>query len=319
MRRLLPLLLLLGAAAPDPLTKVFDAPPADARPMVRWWWFGPAVTDAEVDRELAAMRAGGFGGVEVQPTYPLSPDGARTGLSNDAYLSPAFLAHLRHASDTARALGLRFDVTLGSGWPFGGPHIAVDHASAELRRVEVAVPAGAASVVLPALGPGEAWLAAFVDRRRTMTIDGVLPVRRGAARTALVFAAGRTGQQVKRPALGAEGFVLDHLDPAAVAAHVHAVGEPLLRALGEHPPAAIFSDSLEAYGASWTGDLPAEFRRRRGYDLLDRLPTLYEAGAAGDAVRYDWARTLSELVDERYLAPIDAWARAHGTRFRAQV
>ncbi|WP_157995473.1 hypothetical protein [Peristeroidobacter soli] len=35
--------------------------------MMRWWWFGPAVTPVELDREIAAMKAGGFGGFEVQP------------------------------------------------------------------------------------------------------------------------------------------------------------------------------------------------------------------------------------------------------------
>ena len=32
--------------------------------MVRWWWFGTAVTKPEIQRELEVMKAGGFGGVE---------------------------------------------------------------------------------------------------------------------------------------------------------------------------------------------------------------------------------------------------------------
>jgi hypothetical protein len=161
-------------------------------------------------------------------------------------------------------------------------------------------PAGA---MLPALGPGETLLA-------------VVP----SGGEKLIFIAGRTGQQVKRPALGAEGYVIDHIDPAAVANHLATVGERLLRAFaGGPPPDAVFSDSLEAYGSSWTGDLPDEFRRRRGYDLLQHLPALFIDGPDSAAVRFDWARTLSELVDERYLAPINAWAAAHGTKFRAQV
>ena len=30
----------------------FRVPPDDSKLMVRWWWFGPAVTTAELDREL---------------------------------------------------------------------------------------------------------------------------------------------------------------------------------------------------------------------------------------------------------------------------
>jgi len=285
---------------PEALWQAFLAPPPEARPMVRWWWFGPAVTDAEIDREIRAMKAGGFGGFEVQPTYPLSPDGEPAGLKNLPYLSDGFIAALRHAAQTARAEGMRIDVTGGSGWPFGGPHVPVTQAAANIRMERR--PAGG---MLPALGPGETLLAVTPSSEPGQN---------------LIFIAGRTGQQVKRPALGAEGYVLDHIDSGAVANHLATVGDRLLEAFaGGPPPDAVFSDSLEAYGSSWTSDLPTEFRRRRGYDLLQHLPALFVDSPESAAVRYDWARTLSELVDERYLTPIDAWATAHGTKFRAQV
>src|SRR5687768_13863628 len=50
----------------------FEAPPDDARVMMRWWWFGPAVSEPELKREITAMKAGGYGGFEIQPVYPLS-------------------------------------------------------------------------------------------------------------------------------------------------------------------------------------------------------------------------------------------------------
>ena len=80
----------------------FQQPPPDARPMMRWWWFGPAVAHDELDREIAAMKAGGFGGFEVQPVYALSTDDPSTGIVNTPYLSDPFLAALRHTSETAR-------------------------------------------------------------------------------------------------------------------------------------------------------------------------------------------------------------------------
>ena len=67
---------LTAAAASDniaALKRSFEHPPDDARIMMRWWWFGPAVAKPELERELRAMKAGGIGGVEVQPVYP-SPD-----------------------------------------------------------------------------------------------------------------------------------------------------------------------------------------------------------------------------------------------------
>jgi len=320
------------AAPEDALWRGFQEPPTDARPMVRWWWFGPAAESAEVDREIAAMKRGGFGGFEVQPVYPLTPDGALPGLRNSPFLSRPFLDVLAHAGRTARAAGLRVDVTGGTGWPFGGPHVPLDRASADVRMVRVPVSAGSDGAPLPRLADGETFLSAAIGPAAPGRADRPLtPVRLSdpdaarfapadAPRELLVFVAGRTGQQVKRAAVGGEGYVLDHMDPAAVALHLSAVAQPLLDAFaGQRPPDALFSDSLEAYGASWTGDLLPEFRRRRGYDLLPHLPALFLNAAGGDGVRHDWALTLSELVEERYLTLVDRWASAHGTRFRAQV
>ena len=86
------------------LGQSFFAPPDDARPMVRWWWYGPSVEEDELAREIAAMRAGGFGGFEIQPVYPLAVDDAR--YRNGTYLSADFLSRVRFAAETARAQGL---------------------------------------------------------------------------------------------------------------------------------------------------------------------------------------------------------------------
>src|SRR2546426_10507747 len=56
------------------LQRSFERPPDDARIMMRWWWFGPAVTRPELEREMRIMREGGIGGFEVQPVYPLTRD-----------------------------------------------------------------------------------------------------------------------------------------------------------------------------------------------------------------------------------------------------
>src|SRR4051794_14344639 len=108
---------------------IFVTPPADARIMMRWWWFGPAVENSELEAEMRMMQFMGIGGVEIQPVYPLTLDDPK-GLANMKYLSDEYLAALRFTAAKARELNLRMDITLGSGWPFGGPHIPVTEASA---------------------------------------------------------------------------------------------------------------------------------------------------------------------------------------------
>src|SRR5262249_45230976 len=113
---------------------------------------------------------------------------------------------------------------------------------------------------------------------------------------------------------------LDHYDRGALDVYLRTVGDRLLGALASGLPYSIFCDSLEVYGSDWTPDFPGEFRRRRGYDLRPLLPAL---AADGDpraaALRDDWGRTLSELLDERFLAPLHDWARGKGTLFRVQA
>jgi hypothetical protein len=319
-----------GLLAQNPsadLYRGFQSPPPDARPMMRWWWFGPAVTKPELENELNTMRRAGIGGVEIQPVYPLMLDDESKGIKNLEYLSPEFLEDVSFANKTARSLGLRVDITLGSGWPYGGHNTTLSHAAGRLKVV--AVPIHGPEVTAPVLAEGDTLIAAFAvsgneksfDAASAKRIDlatGAIPA--GAGQTALYFLASHTGMMVKRPAAGAEGYVLDHFSRAAIDEHISHVAAPLLKAFGSQPPYSVFSDSLEVYASDWTPDLPAEFQRRRGYDLIPHLAELIAGGTAeAESIRHDWGETLSDLIRENYLAPLTKFAEAHHTRFRAQT
>jgi len=335
------------------LRENFLHPPDSARPMVRWWWFGAAVTKPEILRELQQMKADGIGGAELAFVYPEvldgpNPAGLGTGnggitFKNLPFLSPEHLSAITYAKDEGRKLGLRIDVTLCSGWPYGGSNTPLSEAASMLRVLEVPIPANAtripkiAEIPLPkdqgripsltiiqgdkliarTIGPGEPkrWDAATM---KSIDSDTITPSPN--SRVALLFYVSHTFQQVKRAAVGAEGYVLDPFSHEAVATHLAKVGEPLVKAFGSTPPYAIFSDSLEAYGADWTPDLPQQFLKRRGYDLIPHLPELVAGNTpAAEKVRHDWGRTLTELVNENYLTQINDWAKAHGTKFRSQT
>jgi hypothetical protein len=213
----------------------------------------------ELEREMRLMKEGGMGGFEVQPVYPLELDSTAQ-LSVPLRRISGRPALRRNAK--ARELGLRFDLTLGSGWPFGGPHIPLS----------LAAPACASCA------------AARPNSPRANSSSPLIPI-------AISTVASHTGMKVKRAAVGAEGFVLDHYDRAAIDAHLNAVGDRLAQAFGANPPHAVFSDSLEVERSDWTGDFLEQFRKRRGYDLTPYLPAL--AGDIGEktmAIRHDWGR-----------------------------
>lgn len=353
------------ATAPslDTLHRDFANPPNDARPMVRWWWFGLAVVKPEILRELQQMKADGIQGAELAFEYPQVLDDPAKGLKNLPFLSPEMLDDVKYAQEEGRKLGLRIDVTLGSGWPYGGPNTPLSQASGALHTVVVDVPANATSASIPAGPPnrpnfseGDSIISAVIAEPAKPSAEPAATQARGGRggrggfgprppafdptgtkaasvsgqtatfpaadhpRMAVFFIASHTRQEVKRAAVGADGYVLDSFSHEAVANHLAKVGEPLLKAFGNTPPYAIFSDSLEAYGSDWTPDLPAEFLKRRGYDLIPHLPELVAGGTPeADNVRHDYGKTLTELINDNYLRQVTAWAIAHHTKFRSQT
>ncbi|MEV5967435.1 glycosyl hydrolase [Kribbella sp. NPDC051952] len=302
----------------DDVRRQFQAPPSDGRPMVRWWWFGPSVDRREIDRELSAMATAGLGGVEVAFVYPMAPVDRPFG-------SDKFLTDVGYAARTAERLGLRFDLTLGSGWSFGGGHIGPELAARRLHWDRREIGLEAYDVPLVEAWPGDEVVAAFVGDGsagvpssyvEVPVTDGVIRVPRGNGPREVLIAYSRlTGQNVKRAAAGAEGPVLDHYSVAAAEEHIRAVAEPLLLAATPALVTSVFCDSLEVYQSDWTPALLEEFGRRRGYELR---PRLYELLTGSAQVRIDFYRTLSELYEENFVAVFQRWAAGHGVPFRIQ-
>jgi len=320
------------------LQNSFDQPPDDARIMVRWWWFGTAVTKPEIQRELEVMKAGGIGGVEVQQTYALQLDGEMPGVTNNQFLSPQHLEALRFTAEKAKELGLRMDLTLGSGWPYGGgPQItrsnAVDaiHASAPVSvspgQTTVSAPAGrngeSDGIIAALLGP-VANAPAGGSTYLPLEIRGnaaVLPSDLRGATQVTFYTLGLPGLvYVKRAAIGDEGYIVDHYSPTAIGTFIKDVAEPAIKACGPNPPHAIFCDSLEVAGENWTPNFLAEFQKRRGYDLTPLLPALFsDLGPKTPDIRQDWGQTVTEVFNDYFITAFKNLAHENNSKFRIQA
>ncbi|WP_026370586.1 glycosyl hydrolase [Kallotenue papyrolyticum] len=299
-----------------------------ARPWTRWWWFGNAIDETEITRQLEALRAAGFGGVEISPIYAVE----QSEIAPVPLLSPRWIALLRHALREAHRLDLGVDLLCGSGWPLGGPW--VDPADAACRLIahwftpdhEGRLPEAlrapeapyATRLALLACGPAGETL----DLGERLDAHGRLQWCAPTAdwRVLAVFVGG-TGQQVKRAAPGGEGLVVDHFAAGAIRRYL----QPFARLLAELPaelrPRCLFNDSYEVYGANWTPDLPAEFAQRRGYALGPYLPALLGQGDPElvQRVRCDYRHTLAELLLEHFVATWSAWAHSYGVGTRHQA
>ena len=313
------------------LERGFRNPPDDARIMMRWWWFGPGVDKHELEREMVRMKEGDIGGFEVQAVYPLALDDPQRGFKNLPYLSDEFLDALCFASEKAKELGLRMDLTLGSGWPYGGPQVPITEAASSLHIIRTQSDGHSPSIPVPNLSNGEQLIAALFAtpddsgsvhkyQRLSEVRDGMVMLPHpGNTGEVLFFISSRTGMQVKRAAVGAEGFVVDHYDRSAIEHYLQHVGDRLMQAFPTDRPYSVFCDSLEVYASDWSPDFLQEFQKRRGYDLLPHLPELAEGSdAKSKALRRDWGRTLTELFDERFASTVHDWAQRNHTKFRMQ-
>ncbi len=320
----------------------FVEPPSACRPMVRWWWFGCALSKRELARELDEMHRAGIGGVEIQPVYPLAIDEPQKGIVNCAYLSDEWLEHLKFIVDRAKQYDMIVDVTFGSGWPFGGPWIDKQHSAGCIKvrvkdfdsdepkpqryRVELSRNDDEELLAAHLYRRQQGRLAAGKSRDLSGSFDadgrGRFELPPGKWRV-LAFVRTHTGMQVKRPAVGAEGLVLDHFSREAFAKHAEHVAWRLRRAIGDEygkTVRAMFCDSYEVYRSNWTRALLDEFEQRRGYNLRPHLAHLfYRIDERTPLIRYDYARTRSELSLEEFFQPFAQWCRKHGVRSRVQA
>lgn len=141
---------------------VFADPPLEFGPMTRWWWPGGDVEQAELEREIALFAENGFAGVEIQPfTMGLSAaaDSDERGRVMSWDTEP-FYRKLRATLDAALEHGLIVDLSNGSGWPTGGPQVALEDNFRTLLFREDAVDGGEVTLDLE---PPDAPLSAYVS------------------------------------------------------------------------------------------------------------------------------------------------------------
>ncbi|MDI4647367.1 glycosyl hydrolase [Cohnella hashimotonis] len=327
----------------DCLTRLHN-PPTEAKGFTRWWWYGAAVTKEEVRRELTFMQQAGLGGVEIQITYPLQEDSEAQGIKNRTYYSPEFMDILDYTLATAEELGLFVDITLCSGWPFGGPFVPFDMAPEILipYQIDLIGPTEFAqdfTTILPG-EPIKAVMGKFENG--ALLPDTLRDITEHLGTTWLhgwqwghcmnkvsipeghwkiyVFITNMYKQQVGIPAPGMEGYAIDHCRKDVSDFYFAQLGEPLLERLGRGRIRAFFCDSIELGGNNWTAILPEEFAARRGYELTPFMPALWgNIGEITADIRYDYYKTFSELTIDNFFRNFTAWSHARGVKTRIQA
>ncbi len=307
---------LAGNAAP---AANLDWPPitAQTKPWAWWWWHGSAVDSTNLARELREFRDAGLGGVQVTTIYGVQGEDAR----EIPYLSPQWLDLLGYTVGEANRLGLGVDMTLGSGWCFGGPTVSRQDANASVVVKKFEVAAGekltekfnrASTQALVAFSP-DGQARELTDKISTAgTVDWTAPGDASRPWTVYAISQKPSGQKVKRAAPGGEGWMLNPLYPPAMTNWLKWFDAALADYSGPKPQ-AVFQDSYE-YRTDWAPDFLARFEQLRGYKLQDELPALFGTNEDEHVgrVKYDYRRTVSEIMAQQSEPAWMDWAHRHG-------
>jgi hypothetical protein len=340
---------------------------------VRWWLGDAAHTDETLLEQIQALYDGGFRGVELcMQNDAGAPDAIY------AYGSEMWAHKWNLMMHKLLDLGMSVYLTSGTNWSTSNvPGLDPDSQAAmqNLTLGTSLVNAGETLTALPA-PPANARRtgARFVTAYAYKAIsDNVvdpetrvdLQVTQGADvwtqnvnwtapgdGTYRVFAIWTQGTyQSSSPAV-VPSYATNYFDVRGVAAlrefwEKHYLSDPALRKKILHGDVQLFMDSLEINpGPSgitwWAEDMAAEFRKRKGYDImpyvflmygLPQVNAVYNAyidrakgtyDLAGNANRRekiinDFLDVLTDLYMERMLMPLKEWLNSVGIKTRAQI
>lgn len=297
-----------------------------AKPWTRWWWMGSAVDEKGLDKQLTTLSQAGFGGVEIVPIY-----GAKEFENKYInYLSPEWMKMLQFTTNKAKSLNMGVDMSVGTGWPIGGPQ--VDEQDAATKMI----------VQTYTISPDEQFsekivlkdekqknlktvkldiVTAFNEKNEAVVLtdkvnsDGILDWKPNSGKwTVYAVFVGKTLQKVKRAAPGGDGYTLDHFSPEATKDYLKTFD----KAFGNsnYGIRSFFNDSYEVYNADWTPDFKDEFKKRRGYDVSPYIKYLVgnEENEIAARIKSDYRETMSELILNNFTKDFTNWAHSKNSK-----
>ncbi len=122
-----------------------------------------------------------------------------------------------------------------------------------------------------------------------------------------------------------QGLVLDYLSKEALDFYWSDVLNPIFKAAGDHTGTTLKdlgTDSWECQGMNWTDDLTKEFKKYRGYDILEYLPIVagyvVEDINTSNAFLSDFRKTLGQLVAHNHYEHFQAYAHKYNMRINPE-
>jgi hypothetical protein len=299
-----------------------------SKPWTYWWWMGSAVNKTDLKIQINEFAESGIGGVHIIPIY-----GVQNNEVNDIpFLSEEWMEMVDFTITEAGKVGLGVDITLGTGWPYGGPCINEENAAKKLQVCSYDL--------------GETQLISFdtdsvyknnyffelskivainqenkIVDLETFKTEKQIEFNVPLGSWKLVFLGiNLTNQKVKRAAPGGEGLVMNYFSKMAVEKYLNHFDSVFANSQFKIFPRAIYHDSYEVYHSDWTDDFFLHFKELRGYDLTDVLPILLDKNHLKyPTVQCDVRETLSDLLYTSFIESWANWANERGFESRNQA
>lgn len=341
------------------LASGFANPPQSARPQVRFWIPGAAVTDTGLRGDIDAFAQRGFGGFEIVAMGLPKNVGPEFQWGTDAWNRLMTTVATQAGKD-----GITVDFTNGPRWPVAMPNIKSADDPGALYEMTYG------SVVVQ---PGQLHTGVVPPRRKvrhegTTKLDAVLAYRLTAEKTldasSIIDLTAKTRIDSSDNANSSVDFtapagsdpwilfsfweqpadqktdrfyVIDHFGGAGAKASNDYWENIALPVLGDNIKnvRSIFNDSLEyEVSMEWTRGMLDIYKLQHGYDITPYLPfigisTTYPADDVpgykatdndlAQKVEHDYRETLTALYIHNHLQPMEQMAERHGLTVRCQV
>ncbi|MCL1887530.1 MAG: hypothetical protein FWF96_01490, partial [Kiritimatiellaeota bacterium] len=285
-----------------------------------FWALNDELDESGIRAQINTFKEMGFGGYFMH---------SRVGLKTP-FLGAKWFDMIAAGIDEGKRTGLETWIYDEDRWPSGtaGGLVTLDHRCRAkrlhcLRTKGDSIPDGALAVFKYALRDG--GLASY---------EKINPWAAGRDEDVLVFVA-RTGFPNDNNMGFYNGMTyIDTLSKHAVARFLDAAYAPYLRFKDEFGKGVkgVFTDEPNRgpflatpydseweregsqYQIPWTANFAAEFEKRMGYGLVDRLPEVFFnlAGEARSKVRYDASEVTAQLFIEAFTEQVAAWCGKHG-------
>jgi len=307
---------------------IFPPVESTTKPWTRWWWLGNAVEESTIDATLEAFAKAGLGGVEIANIY--GAKGAEDQFID--HLSPEWIKKVNHTLATANRLGLGVDLTLGTGWPFGGPQVEVEYAATKMHVETLAVEKGKSldrdlrlwkestntylnCVAIIAFSSSDA----YTDLTSSIQNNRLQRKAQAESYSLYLIYPDKTGQKVKRASPGGEGWTLDHFSTEALNDYLEPYDQAVQKLNGSIR--SVFNDSYEVYGTDFSLHFFESFEQKRGYDLKPHLKQLLSntSDSINNRIKADYRQTLSDMLLDDFNIPWNEWAHTNGMKTRLQA